>query len=714
MIRKKNQKSASVMGSVMFIALAVIVVAAIVGALIMGGLISSWLKDLPDYKSETAFDVSQPTLIYSADNVLLARLFLENRETITVDQMSPYLLKATVAVEDERFYKHKGVDPIGIARSAFSILQGTRQGGSTITQQYIRNTILLDEARDMTLKRKVREGYLAMKLEEKYSKEEILGMYLNTVYFGEGAYGVEAASKTFFAKHASELSISEAALIAGLAQRPGKSSPYEFPEVALKRRNQVLRRMLSNTYINQAEYDTAVAEPLAPKRSEEPEGGIYQAHYFVAQVKKDLAQKFPESVVFGGGLKVITTLDTRMQKAAEKAVSEKIGKKGPEGALVSIAPKTGEVKAVVGGRDYNKNKFNMATQAHRQAGSAFKTFTLVAAIDDGMSPSIVVDSSSPAVIPVKPVWTVSNSEGQGRGMITLAEGTYSSVNTVFARVVYALGPKKVVSMANKLGIKTKLKPLASITLGAQNVTPLEMASGYATLANDGVYNEPTFIKSITGRDGKVVYEHRLEPKRVIDSEVAYAATRILQGVVSGGTGTRARLGDQPVAGKTGTSQLNRDVWFVGYTPQLSTAVWVGHPQEKTIVINGSRAFGGTVCAPIFKEFMIEALKGSKIEKFKTAKSPSYDNSKYDIPQSKLVDTVGMTVEEAIKELKEYTIEIFEEYSNKPKGIVLSQSLKGTKIKLVVSAGPDPATQVPTGPKPPVTPPPSTNTSNTGG
>lgn len=699
-MKKKKRKSGGAVGSVFFIAITVILVVAIGSAAILSGMVSSWLKDLPDYESEGAFDVSQPTLIYSADDVLLARLFLENRETITLEQMSPFLLKATVAVEDERFYTHNGVDPIGIARSAVSILRGTRQGGSTLTQQYIRNTILRDEARDMTLKRKVREGYLAMKLEDKYSKDEILGMYLNTVYYGEGAYGAEAASQTFFAKHASELTIAEAALLAGLPQRPSGLSPYKFPEDSLKRRDQVLRRMIANDYITQAELDTALAEPINPKRASEPEGGIYQAHYFVAQVKKDLAQQFPKSVVFGGGLKVITTLDTRMQKDAEVAVASKIGEAGPEGALVAVDPKTGEVKAVVGGRDYNKNKFNMATQAHRQAGSAFKTFTLAAAINDGMSPSVMVDSSSPAIIPVKPPWTVSNSEGKGRGMITLAAGTYSSVNTVFARVVYALGPDKVVSMAKLLGIKTKLKPLASITLGAQNVTPLEMASAYATLANDGVYNEPTFIKSITGRDGKPVYEHKPNPKRVIDSEVAYATTKILQGVVSGGTATRARLGARPVAGKTGTSQLNRDVWFVGYTPQLSTAVWVGYPQEKTIIINGSRAFGGTVCAPIFQQFMTKALQDMPIEQFKTAENPKYDNSKYEIPQSKITDTVGMTAEEAIKALQGFTINIYQEYSDKPENIVIRQTLKGEVVELVISAGPDPATLPPKDPKPP--------------
>ena len=696
--RKRKQSSSR--GSIIAVLLVIILVVSIAGVAFGTMTVQKWLEDLPDHTDKEAFEVARPTLIYANDGeTLLARLYLEDREVISIDQMAPILLKAVVAVEDERFYEHNGVDVIGIARSAVSILQGTRQGGSTITQQYIRNTILRDEARDISLRRKVREAYLAMQIEKTYSKDEILRMYLNTVYFGEGAYGVEAASQAYFAKSASELSIPEAALIAGMPQRPSKSSPYEYPEEAKKRRDQVLRRMLSNEVITQAEYDEAVATEIAPQRKVDPLDGVYAAPYYVAQVRKDLQEQFSQAVVFGGGLKVVTAIDMKMQAAAESSVAGAIGAEGPEGALVSIDPKTGDVKALVGGRDYAKNKFNMATQAKRQAGSSFKTFALVAAINDGISPQTIIDSSSPASIPTKPKpWIVENSEGRGRGPITLDAATRSSVNTVYARLTWGMGAEKVAEMANLLGIKTKLSNYPSISLGAQNVTPLEMASAYATLANDGIYNEPTFIKTVHDRRGELIYNHEPEGKRVISSEVAYASTSVLKGVVSGGTGTRARLGNREVAGKTGTSQLNRDVWFCGYTPQLSTAVWVGHVQERTIVLNGRRAFGGTVCAPIFHNFMTAALEGMPVEHFKTASAPPYTADTSNIPTGKPVDMTGKTLQEVIAEYPQYTIYATEVWSDKPVGTVISMRISGQEIHVTVSKGPDPAANQPS-PKP---------------
>lgn len=698
-IRRKNAQQSGMQAGVAILSiLGAIVLLSIIGVAVLASVANSWLKDLPDYQDKRAFEVAQPTRIYSADGKLLARLYLENREVISRKQMSPYVLKATVAVEDERFYKHNGVDLIGIMRSALSVLKGTRQGGSTITQQYIRKTILRDEATEISLKRKVREAYLALQLEKIYAKDDILVMYLNTVYYGEGAYGIQAAAQTYFAKDAKDLTIAQAALLAGLPQRPSGLSPYEYPKDALARRNQVLRRMLSNNYITQAQYDKAVAEKIKPKRKKNPLDGIYHAPYFVAQVKKELQNKFSKATVFGGGLTVKTTLNLQRQKDAERAVKNSIGKKGPEGALVAIEPSTGYVEAVVGGRNYSKNKFNMATQAHRQPGSSFKTMTLVAAINDGMSPNTTVDSSSPASIPTKPKpWIVSNSEGKGHGSMSLASATYASVNTVYARVIWALGPKKVVSMAHKLGIKTKLSSYASIALGAQNVTPLEMASAYATLANNGVYNEPAFITSVTDSSGKTLYEHKKKSKRVISKEVAYAATKILMGVVSHGTGTRAALPGREVAGKTGTSQQNRDVWFCGYTPQLATAIWVGWPSEKPIFLNGMRAYGGTVCAPIFRSFMEAALEGEPKINFPTADSPKY-GGKYKIPAGKPADITGMTLEEARKELEGYDIVIKYVYSDKPKGTLLSDKISGNTATLVVSKGEDPNKSKPNKPK----------------
>jgi len=591
--------------------------------------VGSWLETVPDPNKPGAFEVAQATRIYSADGKLLARLYLENRTVVPISKISSDLVDAVVAIEDERFYQHNGVDAVGLARAVVVNLQQGfgEEGASTITQQYIRNTILLDERTDISLARKVREAYLAMELEERYSKREILEMYLNAIYFGEGAYGAEAAARTLFSKHADELTLAEAALLAGLPQQPSRLSPFSNPDGALTRRNMVLDAMLNNGYISAQEHSEARNSKLKLKRSNDPEDGIYRAPYYVAHVKKLLQDKFSKAVVFKGGLKVYTTLDTRLQKYAEDAVKARLPR-GPEAALVSIDPRDGKVVALVGGRNYRKNKFNLATQGHRQAGSAFKTFALVTALQAGMPPTYYIDSSSPARIPTKPKpWLVSNSEGRGHGAMPLARATQLSVNTVFARLAWGIGARKIARTAKKMGIDTKLHAYPSIALGAQNVTPLEMASAYGTLAANGRHAEPMFITKVVDRDGKTILKADKETKQAIKPSIAYAATNILKGVITSGTARRASIG-RPAAGKTGTSQNNRDVWFVGYTPQLVTAVWVGHRTEKMIIVNGMRAFGGTVSAPIWQNYMSKALRGEKVLDFKKQAAPKYTSKRF--------------------------------------------------------------------------------------
>ncbi len=633
--RTKPNKLPIILLSITAATVAVFVVLGLVAAAAGASVVETWLTDLPDYESPDAFEVARATRIYSSDGKLLARLYLENREVVPISKISSDLANAVVAIEDERFYQHNGVDPVGLGRAVMvNLTEGFgEEGASTITQQYVRNTILLDERTDISLARKVREAYLAMELEKRYTKPEILEMYLNAVYFGEGAYGAQAASQTYFAKPANKLSLAESALLAGLPQQPSRLSPYDNLDGAISRRNVVLYRMLTNGFITQKEHDKAVAEKPKLKRAKQPENGIYAAPYFVAQVKKDLQNKFSPATVFKGGLVVHTSIDMGMQKHAEGALKRALKQKsGPEGALVAIDPRNGHVKALVGGKDFGKNKFNLATQAHRQAGSAFKTFTLVTAIEQGLPPSYRVDSSSPAYIPTKPKpWVVSNSEGSGRGAMTVEAATWSSVNTVYARIAWGVGASKIVKVAKKMGIDTKLSAYPSIALGAQNVTPLEMASAYGTLANDGVHNDVVFITKVEDRYGETIFEAKKKGKRALKREVAGEVNRILRGVVTNGTARRAQIG-RPVAGKTGTSQDHRDVWFVGYTPQLVTAVWVGHRTEKTIYVNGSRAFGGTVCAPIWADFMKRALKGEKVLSFKTYPKPKYNASKFKIPR----------------------------------------------------------------------------------
>ncbi|TLM97906.1 MAG: penicillin-binding protein, partial [Actinobacteria bacterium] len=500
--------------------------------------VQSYLKDLPDSNNPQAFKVAEATTIYSADGKLLARLYLENRTVVPMSDISTDLVHGVVAVEDERFYTHNGVDPQGIMRAAFANIAAgsTQEGASTITQQYVRNTILLDERTDITLARKIREAYLAMQVEKRYGKPEILHMYLNTIYFGEGAYGAEAAAQTYFAKHAKDLTLGQAALLAGLPQSPSRLDPYDNLDGAVARRKEVLDAMLSNNYITTKQHEEALTEKVKLMRRVEPLEGIYGAPFFVSYVKKELQRQYSPAVVFKGGLKVYTTIDMKMQRAAETAAARIKGKNAPEVALVAIDPRTGQIKAMVGGRNYAKSKFNLATQAHRQAGSSFKTFVLVTAIDMGMPPSYRIDSSSPAYIPTKPrPWVVANSEGSGRGLVTLESGTAASINTVYARLVWALGAKKVAQTAKRMGIDSPLGEVPSMALGTKGVTPLEMASAYGTLATNGIHNEATGIAKIVGPDGKVIYQFKPHGKRVLRPQVAYAVTNVLKGVISHGT-----------------------------------------------------------------------------------------------------------------------------------------------------------------------------------
>jgi len=680
--------------------------AAILGLLLLLGaagtaagtaMVGGWLENLPNPDAPGAFDVAQATRIYSADGKLLARLYLENREVIPLDKMSPDLADAIVAVEDERFYQHTGVDFIGLARAVFvNITQGFgTEGASTITQQYIRNTILLDERTKISLERKVREAYLATELEKRYSKQQILEMYLNAVYFGEGAYGAQAASRTYFASTADKLTLSQAALLAGLPQQPSRLDPYDNLDGAIRRRDEVLLNMLTNGYITKAEHDEAVAEKVTLKRAKAPSDGIYAAPYFVAHVKKELQEKFSPAVVFKGGLVVHTTLDTRLQKYAESAVKRGLPhKKDPEAALVSIDPRNGYVKALVGGRDYHKRKFNLATQGKRQAGSSFKTFVLVTALDKGMPPSFRIDSSSPAYIKSKPKpWVVANNEGSGHGLMTLSAATHASVNTVFARLAAEVGAKNISKTAKKMGIDTKIPHYPSIALGTTNVSPYEMASAYGTLATGGVHHDPVVITKVLNSQGETVFQAKKKADRAIPKEVAYAATKVLRGVITQGTGTRANIG-RPAAGKTGTSQDYRDVWFVGYTPQLVTSVWVGYPKERSIYVNGMHAFGGTVAAPIWATYMRKALKGQPALKFPTAKDPEYTPSKFKIAVSKPPKLSGMSLSDAMSKLGGYTVTVEYAYSSKPKGTVIGQKVKGDKLILVVSKGPAPVVRKP--------------------
>ncbi len=728
-IRRQHHKNSAgriVLGGIAAV-LALAVLLAGAGTALAVGVAASWLTNLPSVKDPTAFAVAQTTKIYSADGKLLANLYLENRQVVALADISPYLQHAVVSVEDERFYQHNGFDTVGIIRAAVTNLAagGVEEGASTITQQIVRNTVLSAERTEISYKRKVREAYLAYQLEKIMSKDEILSMYLNTVYYGEGAYGAESASLTYFNKHAKDLTVAEAALLAGLPQGPSRLSPYENLEGATARRNWVLKKMLENGYIDQAQYDEGIVEKITLERAPNlNENGVYAAPYFVSYVKKVLQDEFGTSLVFKGGLKVYTSLDTKTQTLAEKSVRNVLSlKSDPDAALVAIDPTNGNIKALVGGKDWNTKKFNFATQARRQPGSSFKMFTLVTALESGMPPRRMLDSSSPAIIQTggKP-WVVNNAEGGGKGYITLQQATTHSVNTAYARLAKELSPEKIVKTAKRMGITTHLEPFLSITLGGQEVTPLEMASAYGTLANQGKHVPPVAVTKVVDAGGKTIYTANTEGSQAISKEVAYAATQILKGVITGGTATRANIG-RPAAGKTGTTQDYRDAWFVGYTPQLVCSVWMGYTPERPMRnVHGRKVFGGTWPAQIWHDFMSQALKDEPKLNFKTAASPKYTwKSEWDVPITPIPNVVGVAEAGAITALEKAKFVAEVTYAYSPtvlKGRVISQTpAAGTKAKpgdtvtIVVSKGVDPNAPPPPPPPPPDTTgtPPATGT-----
>ena len=605
-----------------------LILLAAAGAAVAFGYVNKSLKGLPDIKDPNAFKVAQPTKVYSADGVLLANFHLENREIVPLSAITTDLVNAVVATEDERFYQHKGIDTQGLLRAVIIDLRAgsAKQGASTITQQYIRNTVLANQARDITITRKIREMYLASELEKLYSKRDILGMYLNTVYFGDGAYGAEAASLTYFGKPATQLTLGEAALLGGLPQSPNGFNPYTNMPGAKARQRWVLGRMVANKYITQKQSDAALKQPVVLKRVGNPNQGIYQDGYFVSYVRKLLQSQYPDALIFKGGLKVYTTIDEGLQAAAVRAVHSTLNKANdPESALVAIDPRTGYIRAMYGGPDYNADPFNTATQGRRQPGSSFKMFVLVTAIEKGMPPRRPIDSSSPAVIPSNPPWKVSNSEGKGSGYITITDATRNSVNCVFARLIWELGASEVATTAKRMGITSNIPPFPSIALGSAPVSPLEMASAYGTLAADGTHFKPTAITKIVNSDGEVILDYKPAGQQVLTPEVAWATTQQLMGVVESGTGTRAALRGREVAGKTGTAQNYQDAWFVGYTPQLVTSVWMGQREGSIPMTNvhGQRAFGGTFCAPIWHNFMSDALGGQANQSFARFGAPHY-------------------------------------------------------------------------------------------
>jgi penicillin-binding protein 1A len=527
-----------------------------------------------------------------------------------------------IAAEDARFYEHKGVDDRGIVRAAVTnLLSGeVSQGGSTITQQLVRNSY--PDLKDISIVRKIKEAALAAQLEGKLSKDEILHRYLNRVYFGAGYYGVEAASKGYFRKRASEVSLAQAAMLAGVIREPVGSDPRQHPERAKVLRDSVLERMTQLGMISAADAAKARKQPLKIQKPGSV-GGRYP--WFIDGLKRQLQEderlgKTREGRtrrLFEGGLRIHTTLDKDMQLAAERAVANWLPPTGPDIALVAIDPRDGGVRAVVGGRNFKTGAYNAALQGvGRQPGSSFKTFVLAAALDAGISPDSVWESSGFGdQLVCGSRWSVDNYEGGGSGPVSVRDATRRSVNGVYARLMERLCPDKVAEMAERLGVSPIApdKRVPSMALGSAEVRPIDMASAYATLANLGEYHKPTFFEKVDHRSGKPVIGEASKPERRISAALAWQVNDILKGVITGGTGTAANIG-RPAAGKTGTNQAYRDAWFVGYTPQLAVAVWMGNPksQESMYNVQGQRVSGGSFPARVWHDFMAAAMANQEV------------------------------------------------------------------------------------------------------
>jgi penicillin-binding protein 1A len=551
---------------------------------------------------------------------VIARLHAEaDRVDIPASQIPAVLRHAVIAAEDHDFYRHSGVSIPSMVRAAFVNITGlgVRQGGSTITQQYVKNAYVGNER---TIWRKVKEAVVAIKVERQLSKDEILTAYLNTIYFGRGAYGIEAAARTYFSRSARSLTLEQAALLAGMIRAPEFYDPVREAayDRAKQRRDRVLQQMVEQGFISREKAADATAEKIEVRRGTTAASSAVAGAHFVEDVRRKLVAQYGANRVYSGGLKVRTTLDLKLQKLAEAAVREVLDRPtDPEAALVAIDPATGGVLAMVGGREFSERQFNLASQGRRQAGSAFKPFVLGAAIDDGIS--IRSRFTAPAKIKLETgfePWEVENYDKKSYGTIDLLEATEFSVNTVYAQLILKVGPKKAAGIAQQAGITSRLSAVPSLTLGTSPVSPVEMAGAYADFATGGMHAAPYTITSIQNAEGRSMFKAQVKPVRALDEPVANTVAYALEQVVKKGTGTRARLGSRPVGGKTGTTEDHVDAWFVGFTRQISTAVWMGYPEGGRMErVRGISVTGGSFPAQIWRTFMEKAVEGMPVEGF---------------------------------------------------------------------------------------------------
>jgi len=627
--RRRRRRRAGALAAAALVAVAAVVLAAGIGA-------GTALSVSCDLDSLRPIQIGQNSFVYAADGTLLGRVPAErNRVPVPLRRMSRWLPAATIAIEDRRFYEHGGVDYVGIARALWRDVSAGKvvEGGSTIAQQLVRN---LYTGRERTFERKLKEACLAIKLSNRWTKERILAGYLNTVYYGNHAYGAEAAAQTYFSRHAWQLTLPQAALLAGLPQAPSVDDPFHNPAAAVARRNEVLYAMLRNDAITRAQYRYARRAPLVLHP-----GRLYtkiKQPYFFSYVLDELVRVYGANAVREGGLRVYTTIEPRLQRAANRAIREILDRPDdPASAIVSVEPGTGAIRAMTAVIPGNRrNQFNLAAQSAREAGSTFKAFVLASAVEQGIDPDTTYYPSAPFTCVSSPwcagdyaagkPWKVTTYDHTYVGWTSVTHATLRSDNTVFAQLTLDVGPDYVWRMARRLGVHLTQKPVASIGLGPLSVSPIDMAAAYATFAAGGVYARPTGITKVVLPGGKVDTTAgwgKPDTKRALSEGVAWKVTQVLAQNAQYGTGAGSGDGVHPNAGKTGTTEDHADAWFVGYTRDLSTAVWMGYPRGEIpmLSVHGQEVAGATFPVPIWHRYMSAAEWRRPVRQFATPASP---------------------------------------------------------------------------------------------
>lgn len=604
-------------------------------------LFSKYTNDLPPAEQLNIPAPIEKTMLYASGGEVIAELYFENREYANAREIPDNIKLAFIAIEDERFYKHKGVDFEGLMRIGYNLVKtgDTHGGGSTITQQLARHLFLRDYMKqggdfEATLPRKVKEWTLAMTLEKKYSKEEILTNYMNLIYFGHSAYGVKSAAKVFFGKNLKDLTLEEAALLAAVPNLPTYYSPFNKPENAKKRRDTVLKKMRELNFITDGEYASASARPIKVVTLHGPAHENYKAPYFVTYVIDTIQEELdiPANILFTQGYHVYTTLDLKMNGYAEEAlkygmeIAKERNANVTQGALVSMEPQTGRILTMVGGLDFKTSKFNRAWQALRQPGSSFKPFVYMTAVKMGYPMESTLIDAPACFHAIPEQYCPKNYDLKFQGKMTFHQALQRSRNVPAVKVGNLVGLDNVIDTARSLGITTPLSPVPSLPLGTCEVTPLEIVTAYSGIANMGHRVTPVAIDKIVDSNGNVIYEHKYrQGPKVLEDNVIARIIPVMMDVVRAGTGTRAQIG-RPQAGKTGTTSDFRDSWFVGFVPQQVTAVWFGNDDNSPLrnMVKGKPTglgvTGGSIPAPVWKKFMEKALEGKPVREFQLPKT----------------------------------------------------------------------------------------------